>query len=79
MSDPKVMISIVFRCAGGEEITREWTMAEIEEGGQPDLSKVPEFLDDPYRDWPEPQSPIYFGGDVKPGREDEARAWVEAL
>lgn len=80
MKDPfdRTVVEVRFRLAGGEVVTRGWTMHEIEENGQPNMGVVPDFIDQPYRDWPHPQAPITFGGDVLPGREDEARAWVES-
>lgn len=61
----------VFTCADGSTIVRDY---EIGETPPLRLRDVPEWLEDPHREWGHPQDPILFTGKVKAGFEDEARA-----
>lgn len=66
------MTAVQFRLPDGEMLERAWYMGEE----MPDLAHIPDWLDNPRRSWERPQDPVTFKGDVKPGREAEARAFV---
>lgn len=77
MRDPKLMAVVRFEAhlANGEVLAREWTMAEAPSAT---LNVVPDWGQNPRKTWPHPQDPVTLKVDVIPGREDEARAALEA-
>lgn len=63
-------------------MTRSWTRKDIgQEPGMPELGDAAEhtFLVNPTRSWPNPQDPIFVKADVVPGREYDAREWLDLL
>ena len=76
MLDPnrRPVLAVSFRCADGSVIERSWTMGQHAE--MPDLADIPEWLENPSKDWPHPQDPVTYRGDVRPGSEAAALALV---
>lgn len=73
--DPRAqpVVRCEFRLPTGTVLIRTWTMAEK----PPDMRKPPAWLEDPERKWGHPQDPVLMLGRVKPGHEDEARAFLD--
>lgn len=67
-------IRCVFRLASGEVIDRWWSMFDAKSPS--DFADIPDWLDNPLKAWPHPQDPVTFSGDVQPGHEADALAFV---
>ena len=85
MEDPltRPTLCIRFECADGELLQRDLSYNDLQVEGGHAVEKMlrdgpPEWITEPGRAWPDPQGPITFTGKVVPGREDEARAVVNA-
>lgn len=63
------------------ELTREWTLRQVQESGVPDLGDPAEleFLAEPRRSWPNPRGPIVISALVVPGHEYDAQEWLGLL
>lgn len=77
MNDPLTLPVVRYELSvqEGEPIVREWSLNDRPPVKTPEL---PEFLVHPHRRWDHPQDPVTFLADVLPGREADARAWIEA-
>jgi hypothetical protein len=82
MIEPGPVVSYrfdVFGVGGRSVLERDFYMADVLEMSAEDYRRfqdVPDFLDDAAKRWDHPQEAIMFTGRVKPGREEEARAWL---
>lgn len=84
MKDPMTnpAVAVEFRLEGGGVLAASWSLSEDDDTLRRVLdavSAIPEWLDNPLKSWPHPQDPVTFSGDVRPGREVEAREFVAAL
>lgn len=77
MRDPMTIpvVKVSWRLADGSFVERSWSLND----GPPKPFPPPPFIRSPRRTWVHPQDPVTLLGDVEPGFEDEARAFVEAL
>lgn len=76
------MLAIEFRCADGSAFKRDWCLNDADADRMPPVETfevIPDWLDNPRQSWSNPLDPVKYSGDVKPGREDEARQFVEEL
>jgi len=75
--DPFAMpvIRVEWTRADGSLVTREWSLND----GPPKPFPPPAFIENPRRRWDHPQDPITLLGDIRPGFESEAEAWLEAF
>jgi hypothetical protein len=74
----RVMLKVEFRTQTQGTLQVALKLKDLQvEGGHPVERMVrsgpPEFIENPSREWPEPQGPMVFRGDVKPGHEGMAR------
>lgn len=77
MNDPLTtpVVRYEFTRADGTTLVREWSLNDHPPKPPTD---VPAFLVNPRRRWEHPQDPVTFLGDVRPGQEAEAEAWMAA-
>lgn len=74
----QTVLIVRFGMPDGSTLERSWTWAEVDAGLQPrwPADSPPDWLVNARRSWSNPQEPIVFTGQVKPGREEDARAVV---
>lgn len=84
MRDPLTSpaVAVEFRLSDGEVLAASWSLSDGDDvlrRVMDSVSAIPDWLDNPWKSWSVPQDAVTFSGDVKPGREDEAREFVAAL
>ena len=83
-TEPKHLpyLAIEFQFADGGALRRSWTLADFDADNSPPddaFDALPDWLDNPLKTWAHPMDPVLYSGDVKPGREKEAREFVAGL